>query len=126
MEKDFDVWNAQKQRLEFFSRRKFYHVREIWWCAFGLNVGSEQDGKGLEFERPVLVLRGFNADTFLGVALTSKKKEGSYYFSVGIVAGQDALVNLSQVRIFDAKRLKEKIMTLDKSVFEEVKSACRQ
>jgi mRNA interferase MazF len=126
MEKDFDAWNEEKRKLNASSRKKFYHVREIWWCAFGLNVGREQVGKGVEFERPVFILRGFNAETFFGVALTSKTKEGRYYFPVGMVAGQEALANLSQVRIFDVKRLKGKIITLNKGIFEQVKSACRQ
>src|ERR1700722_6351673 len=126
MEKDFNKWNIEKQKLEAYPRGKFCYPREIWWCAFGVNIGREQDGKGMHFERPVLILRGFNVDSFFGVALTSREKKGEYYFPIGLVDGKVALANLSQVRIFDVKRLRQKIMTLDMDIFEQVKSACRQ
>jgi mRNA interferase MazF len=126
VEKDFEKWNMEKQKLEAHPREKFCYPREIWWCAFGVNIGREQDGKGMHFERPVLILRGFNVDSFFGVALTSQEKKGEYYFPIGVVAGKAALANLSQVRIFDVKRLRLKIMTLDIATFEQVKSACRQ
>lgn len=43
MKKDFDSWNTEKKktnikRLDF---NFFYHNREVWWCAVGINVGVE-------------------------------------------------------------------------------------
>src|SRR3989344_4990769 len=51
MEKDFDGWNLQKQQLDSSSSR-FYTVREIWWCRLGLNIGTEQNGRGRKYFRP--------------------------------------------------------------------------
>lgn len=126
MKKDFDPWNIEKQRLNAHHQRIFYRSREIWWYSFGVNVGREQDGKGLHFERPVIVIRDFNADTFLGAAIIGRKKEGKYYFPLGIIGDREASVNLSQVRIFDVKRLRNKIMTLDEDAFQQLKSALQQ
>ncbi len=31
------------------------------WCSIGINVGDEEDGKNELYERPVLVIKKFNA-----------------------------------------------------------------
>ncbi len=69
MGKNFDRWSKEKKTIDADAERPFYHGREIWWCAVGINVGNEIDGTGEHHDRPVLVLRPFNADTFLGLAL---------------------------------------------------------
>src|SRR3989344_9480965 len=109
MAKDFDKWNKRKK--EIHNRKdipEFYHQREIWWCVMGTNVGVEADGKGNDYGRPVLVLKGFNKESFLGIALTGKKKNGNYFIYIGKVKNRDASVNLSQIRLFDTKRLVNK------------------
>lgn len=70
MVKEFEKWNKKKQLLETRNARVFYHSREIWWCALGVNIGTEQDGTGELFDRPVLVIKDFNQHMFFGVALT--------------------------------------------------------
>ncbi|OGG59191.1 hypothetical protein A2765_01200 [Candidatus Kaiserbacteria bacterium RIFCSPHIGHO2_01_FULL_56_24] len=42
MQKDFDRWNKEKKHLHGDGGRPFYHVREIWWCAVGTNIGFEK------------------------------------------------------------------------------------
>ena|SRR3989344_5253685 len=123
MKKDFDKWNANKKTLHNKNTFHFYHEREIWWCSLGVNVGFEQDGTGKNFDRPVIIIRGFNKNTFFGIGLTGKKKLGKYYFYLGKISGQDATAVLSQVRLLDTKRLVRKIETLDKTKFEELKLA---
>jgi mRNA-degrading endonuclease toxin of MazEF toxin-antitoxin module len=44
------------------GRAALYHAREIWWCTFGVNIGNELDGTGNHHDRPVLVIRPFNAE----------------------------------------------------------------
>jgi len=123
MEKDFDKWNVSKKKIHSKNAMHFYHEREVWWCSLGVNVGFEQDGTGKNFDRPVIVVRGFNKNTFFGVGLTGKKKSGKYYFYLGKIIGQDATAVLSQVRLLDTKRLVRKIGTLSEVKFEEFKSA---
>lgn len=57
-----------------------FKEREIWWRSIGTNIGTEEDGKNAHFERPVLVLRKFNRDIFLGLPLTSTRKDHRYHF----------------------------------------------
>jgi hypothetical protein len=38
MEKDFDRWNRHKKKVNDTASRPFFHAREIWWCAVGVNV----------------------------------------------------------------------------------------
>jgi|SRR3989344_6088267 len=121
MKKDFDNWNKRKKGLD--SREgspEFYHQREVWWCAMGTNIGVEADGKGEEYSRPAVVLKGFNKNSFLAISLTGRKKDGDYYLYLGKVEDRDASANLSQIRIFDTKRLIKKIGMLEKPRFLEL------
>jgi mRNA-degrading endonuclease toxin of MazEF toxin-antitoxin module len=120
MQKDFDRWANKKKALHNGAQRPFYHAREIWWCAVGTNVGNEIDGTGNEHDRPVLVIRPFNAQTFFGVALTGHLRTGRYYFHLGVVDDREAAANLSQVRLFDTKRLIRKIGMLDEHTFQQL------
>jgi mRNA interferase MazF len=117
MHKDFDRWNRHKKSLHDTGQRPFYHAREIWWCSVGVNIGNELDGTGKEHDRPVLVLRAFNAETFFGVALIGHPKTGRYYFPIGELEGREAVANLSQARLYDTKRLIRKMATLDEHTF---------
>ena len=123
MKKDFDNWNIEKKKLNSHIAKIFCHEREIWWCALGVNVGFEQDGTGKNFDRPIIVIRGFNENIFLGAALTGKKKIGKFYFPIGLVENREASAILSQVRLIDTKRLIRKMGIVDEVIFKELKSA---
>lgn len=120
MAKDFDRWSREKQRINDLAERPFYHAREIWWCAVGVNVGNELDGTGKHHDRPVLVIRPFNAETFVGVALIGHARSGRYYFPLGTIGDRQAVANLSQVRLFDTKRFIRKIGTIDEDTFAQL------
>jgi mRNA interferase MazF len=119
MSKDFDQWNKEKQSVQN-EKHRFYSVRVIWWCKLGVNIGSEQDGKGAKFVRPCVIVRSFGADTCLVVPLTTSAKVHFLRFPVGVVVDQSASANLSQLRLVDTKRLVEKIGFLDQEIFEEL------
>ncbi len=123
VEKPFDQWNEKKKNLHNRQSDLFYHEREIWWCALGTNIGSEQDGTGENFDRPVVIIRGFNKNVFFAVALIGKRKAGKYYFYVGTVENKEASAVLSQVRLMDTKRLVRKIGVLDEKIFNNLKIA---
>ena len=125
MHKDFNAWNMKKKIIHQQESLLFCHPREVWWCSVGVNVGFEQDGTGKNFDRPVIVMRGFNEHIFLGVALTGKKKDGKYYFYLGTIGGREASAVLSQVRLIDTKRLVRKIITLDEVVFKNLQEALK-
>lgn len=126
MQKDFDKWNQKKKQIQLESFPPFCHSREVWWCSLGVNVGFEQDGTGERFDRPVVVIRGFNEHVFFGVALTGRKRSGKYYFPVGKIEGREASAILSQVRLIDTKRLVRKITMLDEALFVELKEKLKK
>lgn len=124
MQKDFDGWNEVKKRVEVENPR-LYTVREIWWCNFGVNVETEQDGKGKNYLRPGVILRSFGSNACLVLPLTTSKREHSLRVTIGIVQEEEAKANLSQMRVIDTRRLAEKIGFLDKKIFDELKKRAR-
>jgi mRNA interferase MazF len=102
--KDFDKWGIVKVET---NKRKtdnvVLHHRAVWLLSVGINIGSEMDGKGLQFVRPVLIIRKINENVFLGIPISSKLSED--YFRVRIqLLNQDRMAILSQIRSFDKKR----------------------
>jgi hypothetical protein len=57
------------------------------------------------------------------VALVGHSRTGRYYFPLGVVGDREAAVNLSQVRLFDSKRLIRKIGMLDERAFRQLAKA---
>lgn len=125
MEKRFDEWNQQKKRVNERHHAPFYHEREIWWCTVGVNVGTKQDGTGMAFTRPVLVLKSLGRSTFLAIPLTTSQKAHPLRPAIGNVAGKNAHALLSQLRVVDAKRLVRKIGNLDRSVFAQMRKTAK-
>ena len=121
--KDFDGWNNRKKKLDATVARRYYHPREIWWCALGVNVGFEQDGTGTGYQRPVLILQGLSLETCLVVPLTTSKKPSKYRASVGTVGGKSAQAILSQIRVVDTKRLVNRIDILDQATFAVIRKS---
>ncbi|MEI6296407.1 MAG: type II toxin-antitoxin system PemK/MazF family toxin [bacterium] len=120
MEKDFDSWNEKKKIISNLNNL-FYHEREIWWCHLGINVGFEQDGKGSNFLRPILIIKGFSKNVLLCVPLTTKSKQGKYYSEIVLGDGLSRRVILSQLKMIDSKRLREKICMIDEEQFKKIK-----
>mgnify|MGYP003394042329 CR=1 FL=1 len=124
MKKDFDKWNKIKKRTDA-EQPRLYTVREIWWCRFGINIGTEQDGRGDNFLRPALILRGFGPDACLVVPLTTSTRDHPLRVSVGMVDGRPARANLSQLRVVDTRRLVEKIGFLEKEIFTRIRKTAK-
>jgi mRNA-degrading endonuclease toxin of MazEF toxin-antitoxin module len=125
MQKDFDTWNMLKKEIHENGVRKFCHVREIWWCTFGINIGNEQDGSGKEYRRPVVILKGLSIETCLIIPLTSSSQKHHLRLPVGDVNGKNAQALLSQIRVIDTRRLVRKIGYLEKEKFEIIRKAVR-
>ena len=124
--KDFNKWNSLKKKLDRRVDAPFYHAREAGWCSLGVNIGFEQDGTGLNFDRPILIIRGFNKKVLFGVALTGRKRVGKYYYYLGKIEKRDASVILSQARVIDSNRLIRKIGIVEKKVFKKVKECLKK
>jgi mRNA interferase MazF len=121
MEKDFNLWNKKKQQIDARSQHPYFYAGEIWWVHLGQNIGYEMNGKSREYLRPVLILKKYNHNSFLAIPLSTSLKENKYRMPIGIVAGKNASVNLSQLRYLDSRRLAKKIRQLDPILLNKVK-----
>lgn len=118
---NFIEWIHYKFKLNNLTRKHVIKQGEVYWCSLGANVGDEQNGKGIHFRRPVLVLKKFNNNIFLGIPLSTKNKNNKYYIQVTVKdVIQSAMI--SQLRVIDTKRLDEKIGYIGKNDLEKVKS----
>jgi mRNA interferase MazF len=103
--KRFRAWNKLKVRINSNQYKVAgYKKREVWWASIGHNIGVEEDGKNEMFDRPVLIIKGFSKYQFWGVPLSTTKKSGPYYFKL-VVNNKTSTALLSQLRVFDTKRL---------------------
>jgi len=120
MSKDFDLWNGQKKYAQREHVRPDFHEKEVWWCQLGANVGDEQDGKGLRFLRPILVVKKFNRNILVGIPLSTKIKTNRFYYVCEFKGREQAFV-LSQIRLLDAKRLQDRMGRLPSDEFRKLK-----
>lgn len=126
MNKEYWKWHLVKAKLNDRGDQPFFYEREIWFCAIGLNVGREQDGKHDWFERPVLVLKKFNWETFWGVPLTTRFHENSYHYFRFSVNGKVMSASLSQLRLFDVRRILRKAGMMHEKDFLKLKEAIKK
>jgi mRNA interferase MazF len=123
MEKDFHNWHGKKTEVNDKDERVFFHEREIWFCHLGVNVGFEQDGKGENFGRPVIVFRKFNKEVFWAIPLTTRTKTGKFYLPINLDDDLPRMAILSQLRLMDGKRLYQKLGVLSESDYKKLKEA---
>ena len=105
---NFDEWNSLKKEINKSVCSVNFHEKEIWWSRFGINIGSEQNGIGIHFERPIVILKKLSGTTFLCVPLTTKRKDVVYRFPLSS-GNLESYALLDQVRVLDSKRLVRKI-----------------
>ena len=118
--KHFRGWIKLKAKLHFSRRICAIKDGDVWWCAVGENVGTEINGKSETFARPVLVLRKLSKYNFIGVPLTSKNHNGSWYVSFSFKNRKQTAV-LSQIRNFSVSRLYNKMGVVPKTDLDLVK-----
>lgn len=136
--RDFDKWNEKKQELNNLLTFPKTKRRQVWWCIIGHNIGSEQ-GCINGFGRPVIVIKPFGS-LFWGVPITSsdpmgKKEKSPLYIELEGIPYTDPFSNktktlhgfvaLHQMRVFDNRRLKRKILKLDSEFFEKITKKLR-
>lgn len=116
----FDIWNALKKKMNREENVPFFKERDIFFIKMGKNIGHEQDGKGDSFRRPVIILKKFNDRLFWGIPLSSQEKNGKYYYKFSFHNKQQRAL-LSQLRLFDASRIMDKIGMINERDFKNVK-----
>lgn len=104
--KDFDNWIIKKKSIHARSEQPFFREREIWWCALGCNIGSEEDGKNAEFERPVVVFRMFGKGLLWIIPITTKLDRSDSRLTYTFTCkGLKQTADISQIRLVSSKRL---------------------
>lgn len=123
MEKDYDGWNIKKQGINLNAAAPQFNEGEIWHCHMGINIGFEADGKKNNFLRPIFILKRFNQHTFWALPLTHMGKSNIYYHQ----PQHDSLgyLNLSQLRLMDARRLVRRKVKIAPKEVEEIKEKVR-
>ena len=126
MNKQFDKWNNLKKDIHLNSSLIGFSQYEIIFMKIGSNVGFEQDGKGKDFLRPILVYKKFNNHVFLGIPLTSKVKKDKFHFEFEYKKGKQSFAILSQIRLFDIKRAKYKDGKISKDNFVKLQNKLQE
>ncbi len=125
--KNYDKWNEIKKEMLHQEKKHIFKVREIFWLKVGQNVGYETDGKGESFLRPVLILRKFSKDTFLGLPLTTSPKDDMFHYKFTLTSNKKVnYANLSQIKLFDVRRVKNKLGVISKDDFEKLKDKLKK
>ncbi|MFH1714544.1 MAG: type II toxin-antitoxin system PemK/MazF family toxin [Candidatus Nealsonbacteria bacterium] len=125
MKKDFKSWHNEKSHLHEEKVRPFFHEKEIWFASIGLNIGFEQDGRGENFLRPIIIIKKFNNEVLWGIPLSKNKKKGKHYFPFHF-DNRESTAILSQIRLVDSKRLQYKIGNISDKDFSEIKRKLTQ
>ena len=122
VKKDFSDWMELKHLIQHLSKRpRGYAQREIWWTSIGMNLGFEEDGKGVKHSRPVLIVRGFSKELFWGIPLSTTRNRGTYYHAFKI-RGKTSVALLSQMRTFDTVRLRTRYGMVSEREFNTIKA----
>ena len=121
MQKDFDIWNTFKKQLDERDTNfgLSYQPKQLWTCSIGINIGSEQDGHGPFFSRPVLVFKIFNTNVFWGIPITTRARRNDLYFKFNL-GGVDQFAILPQVRLFSVRRLNRLITVMPDLEFSKL------
>ena len=119
--KDFNKWNEVKKNIDNRKNIINFKEREIYWARIGENIGFEQNGKGNEFSRPVLIIKKLNKHLFFCVPLSTQIKEGDFFYTF-LLNNEKSNALLVQAKVFDAKRLNKKIGMININDFKILKN----
>ena len=125
MQKNFDNWNENKKKIHMANENRLYHPRDVWWCSLGVNIGFEEDGKGQDSERPMLIIYGFNKQLCWAVPLSTSGKKNRFYIPIGVVDGKKSSAIISQMRPIDTKRFINQIGFVEEGPFQATKQAIK-
>lgn len=119
--KNFDQWNNFKKELN--DKEKSHKVRpgEIRWCSFGVNVGSEIDGKGNSFTRPVIIISIAGPDLALVVPCSTKLHNRAGYMQFHAKNKQISAC-IHQMKIISTKRIYDRIEKISDPILLSIKS----
>lgn len=125
----FNQWSKLKIyiHLNKDSQALYFKEKQVWWASIGQNIGVESNGKNQNFERPVIILKKFSAESFLAVMLSTKHKTGHYYYQLmQNTTHQTSFVNLTQIKLMSSKRLIRKMTDVKDIDFVTIRSRIKR
>jgi len=122
----FDKWNTLKKRLNKKENIIKFYQGNIYFMSIGQNIGSETYGKDSFFLRPVLVYKILTKTTFVGIPLTSREREGSYYFSFNYKKDKTSTAMLNQIRVCDIRRSEYLSGKINKNTFKNLEEKVKE
>jgi mRNA interferase MazF len=126
--KFFDAWNKMKKEIndevklveDFENEDSLFRGGEIRWAAIGVNVGSEIDGKGDDFFRPVLILEKVAPDLYFVIPMSTKIKTSLGYRSLAL-SDKTVSICLHQAKTISSKRIYSRIEKIPSDKLKIVK-----
>lgn len=122
MKELFEKWNKLKQKIHNKKRNNFFiKQREIWNTNIWVNVWFESIWKWNDFRRPVLVIKKV-WNMYLVIPMTTKWVENNFKYKLTEkYFNKKSFLIISQAKFIDHNRFINKILTLEKNDFEEIK-----
>ena len=107
IKRDYKKWMPVKADTHNAGNCRTFSEGQIWWCIWGENVGTEINGKGELFLRPVYIFKKDGRLNFIGIPLTTKAHEGYGYVKFDF-KGKEVYAVLSQIKATSVFRLLRK------------------
>lgn len=121
MKEIFNNWNELKQKIqEKDSKNIFFKEWDIWWSSLWQNIQTESNWKWENFRRPILVLKKLSSDSFICIPLSTKLKEGTWFYQYNL-HWEKYTALLYQIKMIHKNRLRVKIWQIDEFDFIEIK-----
>ena len=73
--KNFNDWNEKKKIVDARKKPQFIHDGEVWMAYLGLNVGTEADGVGTEYMRPIMILKRVRFEQVWSVPFSTQENK---------------------------------------------------
>ena len=118
---EFDNWNEVKKTTNNEKVLVGFKQRDIFNVKIGKNIGFEQNGKGKDFVRPVLIYKKLSKDMFIGIPLTKTTRNGSFFYSFIFTNDIVSTAILAQIKLYSSKRLLNKVGKIDNDNFQQLK-----
>lgn len=123
--KAFDEWNEVKKRLQDEDLKVNIRKGEIRWASIGVNVGSEIDGKGVSFARPVLIVHVIGSHLAMVIPMSTKMKSVAGYVPFEW-RGKNVALCIHQIKIVSQKRIFSRLGKVSNTKLQEYKNEIKQ
>lgn len=113
-------WAGIKYNIHSLRRKRTMHSGELWWVICGENIGSEINGKGDMYLRPVLIYRKLSQAVFMGIPLSAQLWHQGEWFVHFKFHNKEQIAVLSQARVYSMSRLHRRIGALHKGDMHKI------